>query len=436
MARKFINKVALLIAPTPTYGDVPEINTTNYKGLLVENPQLKPAAESIKRDFLRDTFTRMAPVVGRKSIDLTFTTELKGCGDAAAPETVSQISTLLKACGVTDGSWAWSDGTACAKIYWLELINAGNCHVVAPYDDVWLVQDSAGIPVNTKAKVISMVRRKSADADVVNKDCVIVALADDAALNLTLSQELQGDNSGVPSGTALATVETDTGNAVVHKGAAFRPTSDYATINGQSVCAAYYLDGILHQSPGVLGSFNFSFEDSQVPKLQVSMKGLWSDPATGTAPSGIDFLTHQPPSVCKQDLTLARDTGAGLDEVYKPNFSSFGFDIAASVEQDNNLNAANCTGEFLLTDREPTGGIDPLVDDLAGFNPWTTWAAGDTRVLTLCLGYTQVGNRVAVCLPQVAYESLDYQARGKQAAYGLKLSPVGDVDDELVIVLG
>lgn len=436
MARKFISKVAMLIAPTSTYGDVPVLNTTNYKGMLVESPQIKPAAETIKRDFLRDHFTKMAPIPGRKSIDLSFTTELKGCGDSGAPETANQIHTLLKACGVTTGSWAWDDGTDCADIYWLELANADNCHVVAPYDDVWLVQDAAGTPVNFKAKVISMVRRKSADGDTVNKDCIIVALADDTSLSLSDTQELQGDSSGSPDGTTLADVFVDTGTAVMNKGAAFRPTSDYTTTNSQSFCAAYFLDGILHQSPGMLGSFNVSFEDSQVPKLQVSMKGLWSDPSTDDAPDGIDFLTHQPPSVCKQDLTLARNTGTGLDQMYKPNFSRFSFDIATNVEPDKNLNAENCAGEFLLTDRTPSGGVDPLVDDLSEFNPWSTWSAGDTRVLTLCLGYAQIGNRVAICLPQVGYETVTYQARGKQAAYDLKLSPVGDRDDELVIIFG
>ena len=436
MARKFINKVAMLIAPESTYGEAPTLNNTNYKGLLVERPQLKPAVESIKRDFLRDSFTKMAPIPGRKSVDISFTTELKGCSDAENPETASQIHTMLKACGLAAGSWRWSDDTPCATVYWLELDNADDCHAVAIYDDIWLVQDSAGTPTNFKAKVISVVRSKDSDADADHNDWIIVALEDDTGIDLLDTQELQGDNAGTPDGTPLATVRVDTGNAVMHKGAAFRPTSDYDTARGQSLTVAYFLDGILHQSPGVLGSFNFTFEDGQVPKIQVSLKGLWSDPATQAVPADVDFLTHQPPSVCRQDLTLAHVAAVGLDQIFKPSFSRFGFDIANTIEPDKNLNAANCAGEFLLTDRQPTGGIDPLVDDLADFNPWTTWSEGDTRVLTLCLGVSQVGNRVAICLPQAGYESLSYQARGKQATYDLKLSPIGDSDDELVVIFG
>lgn len=434
---KFTKKQTVLIAPEgATYGTPPALNNVNYKGLLVSTPKITPVAEKLTRDFLRDSFTKVAPGVGRKSIEITMTTELKGCGLPAAPETSTQVVDMLKACGMTPGSWDWSDGTDCADVYWIELAAGDNCHVVAPYDSVWLVEDSAGVPVNRKAVVLSVVRRKESDADAVYYDCVIVALADDTGLDLTATQELQADNAGAPAGVSLADARVSAGNAVMNKGLALRPTSTYSVYHAQSVAVAYFLDGILHVMPGGLGSFDIKFEDGKTPMLNCKLYGLWSDPTTTAVPTGCDFLSHQPPSVCKQDLTMATNSGSGLTSVYKPNFSSFGFDMANTVNPDKNLNAVSCAGEFFITDRTPTAGIDPAVDALANFNPWATWSAGATRVLTLCIGYTEIGNRVAICLPQAAHDTLAYGDRDGRATYDMKINPVGDIDDEVVIIFG
>ena len=436
MARKYIKKQVLLVAKegTGSYGISPTLNNVNYKGILMESPQLTPAAEIIQRNFIRDSFTKMVPVVGRKSVGISFSAELKGCADAASPATKTSVTDLIEACGMVGAVFAWSDAINCTHIYWLELVNGDDCSETAPLSSVWLVEDSGGIPVNRRAVVAGLVRRKLSDTDTGHNDLLIIALDDNTGLDLSKSQGLQGDNSGAPDGTTFATVRVD-GDALMQQGLCYRPSSNAVTIRDGSISLAYYLDGILHKTPGGIGSLELTTEDGQVPKLNFSFQGLWSDPVDLVPPDGIAFLSHVGPSACNQNLTMGERSGDILTSVYRPSFSRLSVDLGNTVTADVNLNATNCAGEFFISDREPSAGLDPAVEDLATFNPWTTWAEGQTRVLTMCLGQ-DIGNRVALCLPAAGYESLGYGDKDGRATYDMKLKPTGDKDDELLLFIG
>ena len=436
MGWQFRKKGVILVAPeNGNYGVSPTLNASNYKGLLVYDMDIGPAAEDLKRDPLRQSFTKVAPRVGRKSVQMTFGTELKGVGSQSNPESATVLHDLLKGCGMKAVDRDWGDGTSCTEVWWCELQNADNCSSFYPFMPVWLVQDPSGTPQNTKAVVIGLIRRKDADSDTTRNDCVVLAVPSGTSVNLAQAQEIHQDSSGSP-GALLATVNVDAGQAVMHRGSAFMPTSDYDTVRNSSVSVAGFEDSILHLAPGGIGSFAINITDGDVPKLRFTFNCLWNNPADQSPPSGVDFFTHLPPGICRQDLILAESGASGLSNIYKPNFSSFSLDLQNQIVADKNCNANECTGEFMLTDRNPQAGLNPAAESLSEFNPWTAWAEGEGRLLSFCLGYQNVGNRVSLVLPEAVYKSLKYTDRDGRTAYDMGIVPSGDTDDEIVLIFG
>ncbi len=436
MGWQFKNKGVILVAPEGgSYGTSPTLNASNYKGLLIYDMNIAPAAENLKRNPLRQSFTKVAPRIGRKSVQISFGTELKGSGSATTPEGSTVLHDLLKACAMKAVSRDWGDGTMCSEIWWCELSNPDNVSVFYPFMPVWLVQDSSGAPQNTKAVVVGIMRRKDSDSDSSRNDCVVLAIPTGVSVDLTKSQEINQDSSGSP-GALLATAAVDGGNAVMNKGAAFMPTSDYSSIRNGSVSVAGFEDSILHLAPGGIGSLSMNLADGDVPKLRFTMNCLWNAPADQSPPDGADFFKHQPPGVCREDLIFAESGQSGLSNIYKPNFSSFSLDLSNQIVPDKDLNATDCTGEFMVTGRNPQAGLNPAAESLSDFNPWTAWAEGETRLLSFCIGYGNVGNRVSVMLPEAAYSSLKYTDRDGRTAYDMGITPSGDEDDEIVLIFG
>ena len=206
MGWQFRKKGVILVAPeNGNYGVSPTLNASNYKGLLVYDMDIGPAAEDLKREPLRQSFTKVAPRVGRKSVQMTFGTELKGVGSQSNPESATVLHDLFKGCGMKAVDRDWGDGTSCTEVWWCELQNTDNCSSFYPFQSVWLVQDPAGTPQNTKAVVIGLLRRKDADSDTTRNDCVVLAVPSGTTVNLAQTQEIHQDSSGSP-GALVATV--------------------------------------------------------------------------------------------------------------------------------------------------------------------------------------------------------------------------------------
>jgi len=452
MGRKFTNKMAVLIGKegAGNYGVPPTpYNNTNYKGVIVSSPSLKPSGETISRDFVRTSFTKTAPNVGRKLNEISFSTELKGSNNATNPESEFYLHSLFKACGLVAFSRSWYDsngvvrGGALDKVYLIELANADNVSDLTLYENVWAVSDKIGTPVNMKAQVIGIARRKSSDADTLKNDVLVVAVETSSTLTANKTLGIYRDTANAPSATLVVSA-TGASVPVFWRGAAFMPTSTFQAMVDQSLTMHYQVDDIRHETPGSLGTFSMSLEDGSVPKLDFSFTGLWRDPADLAPISGITFPDWSPPSVCLSNLIIAEDggPGVGLSDVFKPSFTSFSFDLGGVVTLIPDCNSAECSGEVGITDRDPKGGVNPLVDDLASFNPWSTWSKGDPKLMSFCIGYNTQGasgdrgNVVIFSAPEVLFTGNGYQDRSGMAAYDIALGFSGNEDDEFVFVFG
>lgn len=431
------------------YGTPPTLNIANYLGLPVKTDVVpEHRGEAVQNDYVSGSRTRRPGAVGQKISALPFETPLKGCNDAVNPETETVLHRVLKGCGLVSGSWSWADSaganaTTCDKIWWLELANADNCHETAPFQSLWLVEDAAGTPVNRKAHVVGMIRRKDSDGDASQNDCLLVALDDDAtpALDKTKTQDIQADNANAPDGTTFLSVADVAGTRTMNKGSALMPASDYQTNKDGSLALAHFLGGTqLHLIPGALGSALFEFNAGQYPAVRFSFQGLFNQPVDQAPPSGPSLFSHTAPTVCNTDLILATESSGALTDVYRAGFERMALDLNSPVEAIKNGAVEDCIEEVFLGDRDMAGGIDPKVDALSNFNPWAAWGDGSTRVVTGCFGYQTVGNRVAFCLPAAAHDTEIRIGNGnKFANYELPINPrgrEGGADDEFILFFG
>ncbi|MBI5789290.1 MAG: hypothetical protein HZA78_10590 [Candidatus Schekmanbacteria bacterium] len=94
-----LSKKGLILAKIETnYGADANPTPANH-AVLVSDPQVKVNAERFERDMVRPTLSNVPHVIGRKFVELSFSTELKGSGTLGDPP---EISTLLRACGMEE----------------------------------------------------------------------------------------------------------------------------------------------------------------------------------------------------------------------------------------------------------------------------------------------------------------------------------------------
>ncbi|MBI5427541.1 MAG: hypothetical protein HZA02_04590 [Nitrospinae bacterium] len=97
-----LTKRALLLAEIEATYSVDPTPAPATNAILVIDPKIKVAGEVLQREFARSSLSPLAPVIGMKEVEVTFSTELKGSGTANAggAANVPEIDPLLQGCGL------------------------------------------------------------------------------------------------------------------------------------------------------------------------------------------------------------------------------------------------------------------------------------------------------------------------------------------------
>lgn len=81
-----------------TYGQDAAPDASN--GILCSNPEVRPMADTLVRDFVRETLSPLEHVIGAKYVEVSFETEVRGSGDnSSATAILPEVDPLLRACG-------------------------------------------------------------------------------------------------------------------------------------------------------------------------------------------------------------------------------------------------------------------------------------------------------------------------------------------------
>ena len=97
----FLKKRSLVLAKVEVTEGVDPVPTPAANAILVSNPDVKPIADLLTRDFDRPSLSPLPHVIGLKEVEVTFGTELKGSGTANAggASDIPEIDPLLQAAG-------------------------------------------------------------------------------------------------------------------------------------------------------------------------------------------------------------------------------------------------------------------------------------------------------------------------------------------------
>lgn len=332
---------------------------------------VKPQGDVLERDVLRDTLSPSGSVIGAKSLDFEITVELKGGGLLIAVVQAPEYDPLIQSCGM-----AKQDVTELT----LSVIPDG----LATGDEL---SDDTSSAHGTVAYIHGMV------------------------VGLT---GVTGDfASGNKVNTNAATITAAPAHVL-----SYAPISDPEQV--KSCTVMFHKDGILHKALGCRGSFELSAPSGKYGTLKFNIKGLWTDPVD-QAPAAPQFLDLVPPVCVGMGLTIGGYTPVGI--------ASLSLNLGAEVVKRVDLNAAEGFGGLAIKSRKPAGNLDPEVQTLATFNPWTAWKNATKAAIHARIGQA-AGNSIEILVPKAQYSEIGYGDRDNVATYGLSFTCTVDAGDD------
>jgi len=517
---KYTRNQAILSKIETTYGSDPTPTLAN--GLLIGTPNFSVNGRKVDRDFLRGTFSKFGHIVGEKTTNVKFSTELKGSGVVG---TAPQFAPNLRACGLRqDNITAFKFTNASGTFIVDEIVTGGTsnciCKLEAIMDDHLMldvatvdltVDSTTGFAVGSivtgdksgaTGKIIQIPDATSlilsqvtgtfntnddnladgttgatanvgavgavaapqgdetltggtsgatcdgdfaAEADLTISNVVgtfvvgetvtatpsggigvILSLPDATSMYLiTLAGGPITDADVLTGGTSGATADCDgnlsSGIDVYQPGFMWEPRSrDFES------CAQYFfVDGIKFSMLGCRGTCDIDLTVGDYPKLNLDMTGNFavpSDTALGGTPT---VNENAPPQVLGVDLEIG--------DFATPVAEKLTFDFSTTVSPKRSLREADGIAEIAITGRDPKGTIDPDVETLATFNPWTIWDNATKVTVKAAVGATY-GNRLLLYAAECQFDNPTFQDRDGVQKYNIPFVPTGS-DNEVKLFI-
>lgn len=380
---KLTNKALLLSVLESNYGQDPG---SGYTAIMAKKGiQIKPTGEKIERDVIRQTYSPAGHVIGAKEYQLSFEVELKGGGMSGATLQPPEIDSLLRLCSM----------------------NRDNGYVitVSGVNGTFTVGET--LNNNTAGNVVG----------------TVVGLQQLGSTSVLHVRNAQNEpNSGDDLVGADSGATADTGS--VEDSFVYYPTSKREEMASGTL--KFYRDGILHLMTGARGTWSGKFEVGRYGVFGFEITGIFNDPVDETDPTPT-FSDVVPPICFGANLHIA-DLDMSLTAV-----TTLELKMGNTITPRPDINADEGRRGFEVTDRTPTGSVDPEATDLSDFNPFTKWKEADGVPISCAIG-SNAGNRISPFIPDAVYGELSYGDRNGIVTYGLPFTCRGDNDDELYLV--
>jgi hypothetical protein len=128
----FLANKKILMVKREAVDGTDSVPTISANALEATNIKFSYAGDSLERNPVRATLSGVAPILGQRWVDISFTLEVKGGGTKG---TASRLGDALVACGLAEVASAGSSVTyqpsdstmLSATVYFYELQDAGNC---------------------------------------------------------------------------------------------------------------------------------------------------------------------------------------------------------------------------------------------------------------------------------------------------------------------
>lgn len=163
----------------------------------------------------------------------------------------------------------------------------------------------------------------------------------------------------------------------------YKPT--YPVDQGTSVTIYWYTALKKHMLTGGKGTFSIAFEAGKPAYIDWTFRGLYAAVADATF-SGISptFLATKPPLLVSATATYS---------AYAAIFNRLSLDLGNTISQRDDVLSPEGIKGYLITDRAPTGSLDPEALAEATHPFWANWVAETVATISLAMGGSVTGNK-------------------------------------------
>jgi hypothetical protein len=425
MASKLLARKTLVLAAIEATPGV-DAGPTVADALVVSNASFdfSTDGEELKRDMLKPYLGQLPLVIGRKISKLKFQVEIRSNGITNSGDTAteSKLGRLLRACGFAHYPLLNTDTSRVGVVYNDSLNSApaqAASWVAGGVPDAGLV-----IPVLYTIQVTSGGASGTATITVTPSDAAGGTAA--AATTVTSGTIVALGRSGatVTPTFPAALSQGDTWYVQVRPvGIAYRPISE----NFETLTLYVYRDGKLHKMTYCAGTAKFSGSAGKFGTVDFEFTGQYVPVSDTPLPLNAQYETTKPQYIQRADVSWGT-YGTPIAE-------TFNIDIKNTVEVIPDLNGSDGYNGVMITNREPTGGFDPLATLEADHPFWADFANSKQNFFTLRVGSVP-GNMVSLTTPSAQIDKLPYKDRNGFLSYDLTLALSTVLgNDELEVVI-
>lgn len=208
--------------------------------------------------------------------------------------------------------------------------------------------------------------------------------------------------------------------------ATYTPNS---SLEGESVTIYFWSNGTRHKLVGCVGTFSISMEAGQIMTIDFEMTGLYSSDHASD-------ITYPSPTYSNVSPIIFTNANFVYNSISSLKISSLSFDISNSVNPRSDANADTGIQRYYISDREPSGSMDPEKVALSTLNPWTIWD-NTTQAEIIAKPDGSAGNIVELTITNATLEVPSYGDRENVKTWELsyKVNPTvsaGNNEVELV----
>ena len=426
-----VKRALILAKAEASYGNDPT-PTPAANALRVFDPLVKVNSEKLERPVVRASLSQIPHLIGKKSVEVTFQTELKGSGLLG---TSPEIAPLLLACGLAESYGALG----------AESLNEPDFAAHTKWDDAGDMNSESGNAAYTHSGgsgTLTQIAANLAVAGVANKryalTYTITGYSGDPAATITTAFAAEAVTLDLSDGThtvyfIAAAAPTDFVISATSASGGF--TLDDITLKAVgevvydpastalgSVTIWVYNDGLLHKILGCRGSWEFTGEAGMQPRISWTFQGLYATPTDAAIPAGAAFDSTEGPVF--QGATF--DWGN-----YSARIQQLSLNMNNEIGQDEDVTSAHGIAGFEIVNRTPGGSINPKAVTEATRAFWANWEAGSGATLQAIIGTVaaniiQIDSDTNGCVK----ESIDWGERNGIRIYDIPFGLYGGSGDD------
>lgn len=427
----------VLVKSEASYG-VDPTPTAALNSLLVFDPVVSINTEKIERDVVRPSISAVQHLIGKKYVELTFSTELKGSGLAG---TDPEIADLLLACGMAETYGALGS----------ESLDEGDFATHVNWDVTGDFVDSGGNAAYTHssgAGTLTQVTGDMAVVGVANKryafTYTVSSPSGDAAANITSAFAAEATSLDLTAGTHTTYFIASAGAATADFVISATSSSGGFTLDDLSLKAVgsviytpasssltsatvwVYLDGICHKINGCYGNMKLVGEAGMQPRVEWTLQGLYSTPTDLAIPTGSAFDSTEGPVFMAATFTW---------DGYASETQKLEIDLGVELGLRDSITATHGYAAVEIVGRKVVGSFNPLAVTEATQGYWADFEAG-TGVTLNCVIGSVAGNIITIASKASACtkDSIAWGDRNGSRIYDIPFSISSDTGDDEITV--